>query len=203
MVTNLFKKKVYLDHSATTAIHPQVAKVIKRYLKHRYANPSSAHESGLIARASIELARESIAKALDCSSEQLIFTGSGTESNNLALQGFLGDDLSGQHVITSTIEHGSITHTVEMLKSKGLKVSYVNVDQYGRYNLEHLEALIQPDTTSLFLSFVNSEIGTLQNVKALSEIAAKHRLYIHLDAVQALPYYEIQQIGRASCRERV
>lgn len=90
MLKSLLKKPIYFDHSATTPTNPKVAKVIARYLSSRYGNPSSVHESGLIAKASIELARESIARDLKCRAEQLIFTGSGTESNNLAIQGILG-----------------------------------------------------------------------------------------------------------------
>lgn len=200
MFQNFLKKRIYLDHSATTPTDPKVVKVIKRYLSRRYANPSSVHESGLIAKASVELARESIARDLKCRAEQITFTGSGTESNNLAIQGLVGNNPSGKHLITSMIEHSSILKTVEALKESGLQVSYVDVNRYGQYNLTHLEKLIEPHTSSIVLSYVNSEIGTIQDIKALLKLANKHHIHLHLDAVQALPYLDmdLNQLGADS-----
>lgn len=201
MVLDLLKKKTYLDYSATTPVHPRVRKTISRYLSKRYANPSSVHDSGMVAKASVERARESIAKTLHCSSEHLIFTGSGSEANNLAVLGFFeqqvsaleGSDqqLSNYHLITSWTEHSSILQPIGNLKAKGLHVSYVRVDTNGHYDLNHLNSLIQTNTAMIALSYVNSEIGTIQDVTHLQEIASRHQIHLHIDAVQALPYIDI------------
>lgn len=191
MMMNIFKRRIYLDNSATTKTHPDVIRKMIRYMKHRYANPSSVHNSGIVAKASVELARESIAKHLDCDSEQLVFTGSGSEANNMAIKGILGQDLEGAHVITSMIEHSSILNTILALEARGIQVSYVDVDRYGRYDLEHLERLIGANTKMIALSLVNSEIGTIQDMQGISEIAGKYEVHLHMDMVQALPYLDI------------
>jgi cysteine desulfurase len=191
MLSKLLSKKIYMDNSATTVTRKEVAKEINRYMSNRYGNPSSAHRSGVIARGSIELARESIAKILNCSSSEIIFTGSGSEGNNTSIKGATLAAGKKGHIITSGIEHNSILNTCKALEKEGFEVTYIDVDYKGRYDLDKLKNQIKDETILVSLSYVNNEIGTVQDVKEISKIVKGKGKLLHIDAVQALPYYEI------------
>lgn len=184
-------KKIYFDNTATTRTRKEVISVINRYFSGKYANPSSAHRSGLIARGSIEMARERIARVLNCSSDEIIFTGSGSESNNLAIRGVLKAVSRGKHIITSPIEHSSILNTCKALEQEGLNVTYIGVDELGRYDLNQLQKEIRGETALVSLSYVNNEIGTVQDLSKICSIVKSKGVILHIDAVQALPYFEI------------
>jgi cysteine desulfurase len=183
-------KRVYLDNTATTRTRRQVVVTINRYLCREYANPSAIHRSGLVARGSMEMARERIAHVLSCASEELVFTGSGSESNNLAVRGAVAA-LKGRHVITSQIEHSSVLHTCRALEEQGVAVTYLDVDRQGRFNLAALAQQLRPETALVSLMWVNNEIGTVQDIQAIVEIVKSRGVLLHIDAVQALPYLEI------------
>lgn len=187
-----FKKRIYLDNTATTRTRREVINEMAKYFNKVYANPSSIHQDGLIARGSIEMARERIANVINCNSEEIIFTGSGSEANNTAIRGVAYElRNSGKHIITSPIEHSSIIQTCESLKQEGFEITYLDVDSSGNFNLEHLANSIRKDTILVTLGYVNNEIGTIQDINAISEIVKSKNKILHLDAVQALPYIKI------------
>ncbi len=186
------KKKIYLDNTATTRTRREVIAEINKYFKGIYANPSSIHEDGLLARGSIEMARERIAQVLNCYSDELIFTGSGSESNNLAIRGMAKSlATKGRHIITSKIEHSSIINTCKALENDGFEISWLNVDPSGRFNLDELGQLMRPDTILVSLGYINNEIGTIQNIAKTVAIVKDRGVLLHLDAVQALPYIKL------------
>lgn len=184
-------KKIYLDNTATTRTRKEVVSAMNKYFSSRYGNPSSTHGSGLIARGSIEMARERIAQVLNCSSDEIIFTGSGSEGNNTAIKGVLQANGKGRHIITSKIEHSSILNTCKSLENEGVDVTYIEVDGQGRYNLAQLQKEIREDTVLVSLSYVNNEIGTVQDVDKICSIVKSKGVILHIDAVQALPYFKI------------
>ena len=187
-----FTRRIYLDNTATTRTRREVISTMSSYFGKTYANPSSIHESGLIARGSIEMARERIAGLLGCSSEEIIFTGSGSEANNTAICGVAdAENGRGRHIITSPIEHSSILNTCRALEKKGFEVTYLRVDQSGQFDLEHLTEAIRNDTILVSLGFINNEIGTIQDVARIVEIVKSRGVLLHLDAVQALPYLHL------------
>lgn len=190
-LSSTLSSSIYLDNSATTKTRLRVLLSMARYFSLRYANPSSQHRSGLKARASLELARERIAADLGCKANEITFTSSGSEGNNMALRGLLGPHIVGKRVISSRIEHSTIVNTLLDLESQGLKVAWIGVDALGHYNLSELRDALQAPTDLVALSYVNSEIGTVQNVKALQELVKAAGALLHIDAVQALPYMEI------------
>jgi cysteine desulfurase len=185
-------RRIYLDNTATTRTRREVASAISTYFGKTYANPSSIHESGLIARGSIEMARERIAGVLGCRSEEIVFTGSGSEANNAALYGVAeAMGAKGRHVITSPLEHSSILNTCRALEEKGFDVTYLRVNQSGQFDLDHLTEAIKGDTILVSLGFVNNEIGTIQDVGRIVEIVKSRGVLLHFDAVQALPYLDL------------
>lgn len=191
LLKKTLRKKIYLDNTATTQTRKEVISVINGYFSGKYGNPSSAHRSGLIARGSIEMAREKIAKVLGCTSNEIVFTGSGSEGNNMAIRGVLKAGDKSKHIITSKIEHSSILNTCKLLEKEGGHVTYIDVDRQGRYNLDQLQSEIREDTGLVSLSYVNNEIGTVQDINKICSIVKSRGVILHIDAVQALPYYDI------------
>lgn len=191
-------RRIYMDNTATTRTRREVVSAMSEYFGKTYANPSSIHESGLIARGSIEMARERIAGVLGCRSEEIIFTGSGSEANNTALCGVAEAKRGhGRHIITSPIEHSSVLNTCRALEEKGFEVTYLRVDHNGQFDLDDLVGAIRNDTILVSLGFINNEIGTIQDVGRIVEIVKPRGVLLHLDAVQALPYLDLnmKEIG--------
>lgn len=191
--TTMFEKKqIYLDNTATTRTRREVIREMQQYFSTVYANPSSIHQDGLIARGSIEMARERISAVLNCASDEIIFTGSGTESNNLSIRGVAMTLTSkGRHIITSQIEHSSIINTCKALEREGYEVTYLRVDSNGNIDLEELSAAIKPTTILVSLHYINNEIGTIQDMEKIVSIVKSKNIILHFDAVQALPYLNI------------
>lgn len=187
-----FKKPIYLDNAATTKTRLEVVREISKYFKKIYGNPSSIHKTGFIARGSIELARERVANILNCGSNEIIFTGSGTESNNLAIRGVAKAlKNKGKHIITSKIEHDSVLKTCEELEKEGFKVTYLNVDKSGIIDLEQLKKTITSKTILVSIMYSNNEIGTIESIEDIIEIVKSKNVLLHVDAVQAMPYIKI------------
>ena len=184
--------QVYLDNAATTIMDAQVIDKMTQTMKNIYGNPSAIHTNGRQAKAVVELARKSIAKILQCQSSEIIFTGSGTEADNMALRCAV-NDLGVTHIITSTIEHKAVLDTAKILERKGrAKVSYVKLDVYGKADLKDLESLTKKNPGSLIsLMHANNEIGSLNDVQAISQIARENQCYFHSDTVQTLGHYPI------------
>ncbi|WP_371804405.1 cysteine desulfurase family protein [Candidatus Lokiarchaeum ossiferum] len=184
--SQLQKKYVYLDHAATTPMDPDVFKVFTEYSINNFENPSSLHEMGKRARKSVENSRKIIASSLNIHPKGVIFTSSGTESDNLALQGIMRHRAKERpHLIVSQIEHPAIYNTAKYLEHEGFEVSYVPVTSEGFVELSVLESLIQENTQLISIHFVNNEIGTYQPIKEIGQLAKKNNIIFHSDAVQA------------------
>lgn len=200
-------KKIYLDHAATTYLDKEVLKAIKPYLEGEiYANPSSIHQEGRKAKFSLYQARKKIAKILNCQPQEIIFTGSGTESCNLAIFG-MAENFSEKkdHIITSKIEHSAVLKPCQKLEKQGFKVSYLSVGREGIVKVSDLEKAIQPDTFLVSIMYANNEIGTIQPIieigKLIKKINAKRstqtKIYFHTDACQAAGFLslDVEKLG--------
>ncbi|MDY2725381.1 MAG: cysteine desulfurase family protein, partial [Anaerostipes faecalis] len=179
-------KLIYLDHAATTAARPEVVEVMLPYFTENFWNPSSVYTPAAQNRKAVDNSREIIADSLGTDAANIYFTAGGSESDNWALKATAeAYQDKGKHIITSTIEHHAILHTCEYLEKKGFEITYVNVDENGILKLDELEAAIRPDTILISVMFANNEIGTIQPIKEIGEIAQKHGIIFHTDAVQA------------------
>lgn len=181
-------KEIYLDNSATTRPFDEVIEYIGEINKNIYGNPSSLHTKGIEAEKLVRKARESIAGTLGVDSKEIYFTSGGTESNNLAIRGFLeANPRKGNHIITTAIEHPSVLEVFKYLAAKGYKVDYIDVDSKGLINLEQLKARIGKETALISLIYVNNEVGTIQPVEEIVRIknSINRETVIHMDAVQA------------------
>ncbi len=182
-------RKVYLDHSATSAVDPRVLQVMLPFFDREYGNASSLHELGRDAHNALEEARKAVASAINASPEEIIFTSGGTESNNMALKGAAFQKLrKGErgHIITSQIEHDCILNTCRWLETLGFSVTYLPVDHYGLVGPDILENALQKDTFLVSIMHANNEIGTVQDMKELSKVAHNHGVNFHTDAVQSV-----------------
>ena len=179
-------KQIYLDYSATTPVKKEVLETMLPYFTEVYGNASSIHGFGQEAKRVLEASRATIAKTINASPETFYFTGGGSESDNWALKGIMKANRNkGNHLITSKIEHHGILHTCSALEKEGFDVTYLDVDKDGLISLEALESAITDQTVLISIMFINNEIGTMQPVKAIGEIAHKHGVLFHTDAVQA------------------
>ncbi|MFQ5827756.1 MAG: cysteine desulfurase NifS [Candidatus Methylomirabilia bacterium] len=176
-------RQVYLDHNASTALHPEVVEAMLPYLRERFGNPSSIHAFGRAAREGIEVARETIVSFLRVGKEEIVFTSGGTESDNLAIKG-VADARGSGHIITSSIEHHAVIRTCQALEAQGFSVTYLPVDQYGLVDPDDVRRSIRPDTILISVMHANSEVGTLQPVEVIGQLAREHAIVFHSDAVQ-------------------
>jgi len=176
-------RRVYLDHNASTPVHPEVVAEMLPYLTERFGNPSSVHGFGREAREGLDLARQRVARLLGVRAEEIVFTSGGTESDNLALKGLAGGRGSG-HLITSRIEHHAVLRSCQALEGLGFAVTYLPVDEYGMVDPGDVRRAIRPDTFAISVMHANSEIGTLQPIAAIGALAREHDIAFHVDAVQ-------------------
>lgn len=183
---------IYVDNAATTMLEPEVLEKMMPYLTEFYGNASSIYRFGQEAKEVVTEARETIAKCLNADAKEIFFTSGGSESDNWAIKG-VADALSkkGNHIITSAIEHHAVLHTCEFLEKHGYEVTYLPVDENGLVNPDDLEAAITDKTILVSIMFANNEIGTIQPIKKLAEIAHNHGVYFHTDAVQAVAHVKI------------
>ncbi|MCE2742638.1 MAG: cysteine desulfurase [Fluviicola sp.] len=182
--------RVYLDNAATTPVAPEVIEAMIPVLKNDFGNPSSSHSFGRQAKGVIETARRTISKLLNCQSSEIIFTSGGTEADNMAI--YSAVNLMGvKHIVTSEIEHHAVGHTVEaLIKSHGIRVSFVKLDEKGNVDLKELEnVLITEDKTLVSLMHANNEIGTILPLKRVSEMCRKYNALFHSDTVQTMGHY--------------
>jgi cysteine desulfurase len=176
-----------MDHSGTTPLDPKVLEAMMPFLTEKFANPSSIYTEGREVRAAVDEARVQVAKALNAKPEEVTFTSGGTESDNLGIKGVaLSRKERSGHIITTSIEHHAVAHTVEHLGELGFDVSFLPVNKYGQVELETLEAEIRKDTFLLSVVWGNNEIGTVQDMKDIVKLAHKHDVLVHTDAVQAV-----------------
>ena len=180
------KKIIYLDNAATTPVRPEVLQAMLPYFTDKFGNPSGIYSVAAENKKAITLARETIAKTINAKTENIYFTAGGSESDNWAIKG-IAESLGskGNHIITSKIEHHAILHTCEYLEKKGFEVTYLDVDENGIVKIDELKKAIRPDTILISIMFANNEIGTLQPIAQIGEIARKAGIIFHTDAVQA------------------
>lgn len=179
-------RKVYLDHSATTPVHPEVLEAMLPYYKEKFGNPSSIHEYGRVAKTALEEAREKVAKLFNCSPYEIYFTSGGTESNNLAIKGVaFANKKKGKHIITSSVEHHAVLESCKFLKKEGYEITYLPVDRWGLVDPDDLRKNIKDDTILVSIMHVNNETGTIQPIEELVRIAKEKGVYFHTDAVQS------------------
>lgn len=177
---------IYLDHAATTAVHPDVLKEMLPYFTDRFGNPSSVYGFAANNKNKLTEARETIAGALGAKPEEIYFTAGGSESDNWALKCTAeAYGVHGGHIITTKIEHHAILHTCKYLQNRGYDVTYLDVDENGLVDLNTLEAAVRPDTFLISIMFANNEIGTIEPIKEIGEIAHRYGILFHTDAVQA------------------
>lgn len=180
-------KRIYMDNAATTPVADEVVEAMLPYFSEHFGNASSIHKEGQDARRAIEDARRKIAKFLNVREQEIIFTGSGTESNNTAIKGLALSELAKhkKHIITSKIEHHAVLEPCEFLEKRGFKVTYLNVDNNGLIDLKELEKAITPETLLVSIMHANNEIGTIQDIAAIGKICRNKGVLFHTDAVQA------------------
>ena len=179
-------KLIYLDNAATTKTAPEVVEAMLPYFTEYYGNPSSVYSFAAQNKEVITQQREIIANALGAKTEEIYFTAGGSESDNWALKATAeAYGNKGKHIITTKIEHHAILHSAEYLEKRGYEVTYLDVDEYGVVKLDDLKAAIRPDTILISVMFANNEIGTIQPIKEIGEIAHEHGILFHTDAVQA------------------
>jgi len=180
-------KPVYLDYNATTPIDPRVAEAMLPFLHEHFGNPSSSHIYGTTTRQAVEKARRQIAEMLHCAVDEVIFTSGGSESNNYAVKGAaLAYRAKGNHIITSSVEHPAIVEVCRYLESNGFRVTYLPVNGDGLVSLEEIEKAITPLTILITIMHANNEVGTVQPIREISDIAHRHGILVHTDAAQSV-----------------
>ncbi|MBQ9882528.1 MAG: cysteine desulfurase NifS [Synergistes sp.] len=187
-------REVYLDNSATTKMDPRVLEAMLPYWSENYGNPNSLHRRGREARAAVDAARASVAALINAGPADIIFTGAGSEADNLAVKGAawaLKAKGKGNHIITSAIEHHAILDSVKWLGRMGFEYTVLPVDSKGMVSPSDLEAAIRPDTVLVTIMFANNEVGTIEPIKALGEVCRRHGVMFHTDAVQAAGHINI------------
>jgi len=177
--------RIYLDHSATTPLDPRVLEAMLPYLCGEFGNPSSLHQEGRTAREAVETARAQVASLIGAEPEEIVFTASGTEADNLALVGAVRASASPGHIVTSSIEHAAILQTCRALAGTGTKITYLPVDREGIVSTSSLLRALQSNVTLVSIMAANNVVGTLQPVEALAQLTKLHGVLFHTDAVQA------------------
>ena len=179
--------RIYLDNAATTQLDEVVLEQMLPWLRERYGNASSVYQTGREARKAVEEARRQVARALNCTASEVFFTGSGTESDNWAIKGAAwAHQDKGRHIVSTMIEHHAVLHTLHALEKQGFSVTYVPVNEFGRVNPEDVRAAMRDDTILVSVMAANNEIGALQPIAQIGQIAKAQGVLFHTDAVQAV-----------------
>ena len=186
-------QKVYLDNAATTKVRNEVVEAMLPYFTEYFGNPSSLHLFAREAGKGLDTARAQVAKALNVKPEEIIFTGGGSESDNMVLRGIPeAYKKKGKHVITSAVEHHAVLHTLEAMEKEGrVEVTYLPVDEYGMVTAEQVEKAIRPDTVLVSIMFANNEVGTIMPIEQIGETCKKYGVLFHTDAVQAVGHVPV------------
>lgn len=192
------EKQIYLDHAATTAVDERVVQKMLPYFSGVYGNASSQHFYGRIAQKALDEARDTIAGILNAHPSEIYFTSGGTEADNWAMKGIArANESKGKHIITTVIEHPAILGACKDLQSVGFEVTYIGVDKQGVVNLDELKKAIREDTILISCMYANNEIGTIQPIKEIAEIAKEKKIIFFTDAVQAMPAMniDVKEVG--------
>ena len=177
---------IYLDYNATTPIDPEIAETILPFIIHHYGNPSSTHAYGTFASEAVNNARKQVSDMLNCDPEEVIFTSGGTESNNHAIKGIASTYRhKGNHIITSSVEHPAVAEVCQWLETQGYRITYLPVDKLGSIDTVELETAITPDTILITIMHANNEVGTVQPIRKITEIAHSRNVLVHTDAAQS------------------
>jgi cysteine desulfurase len=191
-------KPIYLDYNATTPIDPEVAEAMIPYLYEHFGNPSSSHTYGMQTKEAIENARSQVAKLINCSPKEIIFTSGGTESNNSAIRGFVdANQTKGRHIITTAVEHPAVIEVCNWLDLQGFKTTILPVNQFGMVSPSNLEKAITPGTILVTIMHANNEVGTIQPIRQLAQIARNRGVAFHTDAAQSVGklVVDVQELG--------
>ncbi|MBQ3601304.1 MAG: cysteine desulfurase NifS [Lachnospiraceae bacterium] len=187
------QKPIYLDNAATTAVKPEVLEAMMPYFTERFGNPSSVYGFAAQNKSVVTEAREIIAKALGTNTQDIYFTAGGSESDNWAIKATAEAYRDkGNHIITTKIEHHAVLHTCEYLEKQGFEITYVDVDEQGIVKLDEIKKAIRPTTILITVMFANNEIGTIQPIKEIGELAKENNIIFHTDAVQAFGQIDIK-----------
>ncbi|WP_342432415.1 cysteine desulfurase family protein [Neobacillus sp. FSL H8-0543] len=190
-------ERIYLDHAATTPMHPSVVEKMMEAMANTFGNPSSIHSFGREARHSIDTAREELARSIGAKENEIIFTSGGTEADNMALFGVAeGYQHIGKHIITTKIEHHAVLHACQKLEKLGFEVTYLPVDETGKISLTDLSRELREDTILVSIMYGNNEVGTIQPISEIGQLLKDHQALFHTDAVQA---YGIEGIDVNRC----
>ncbi|PKM89432.1 MAG: cysteine desulfurase NifS [Firmicutes bacterium HGW-Firmicutes-12] len=180
-------RRIYLDHSATTSVKPEVAEIMLEHLIQKYGNPSSVHSFGREAKKGLERARDQVAALINAQPEEIVFTSGGTEADNMAIIGVANKySKRGKHIITSAVEHHAVLHTCEVLEKKGFKVTLLPVDEYGIIRMDDLRKALTPETILITIMHANNEVGSIQPIEEIGTLAREKGIIFHTDAVQSL-----------------
>ncbi|EMX4397364.1 cysteine desulfurase [Listeria innocua] len=189
------ENRIYLDHAATSPIHPEVIQTMLGAITNSHGNPSSIHYAGREARKALDEARHTIAQSIQAEEKEIVFTSGGTEGDNLALIGTaLAHKENGKHIITSQIEHHAVLKTCEYLETQGFEVTYLPVDEHGIVSSESVQKALRPDTILVSIMYGNNEIGTIQPIAEIGAVLLDHQAVFHTDAVQAYGLLNINVI---------
>jgi cysteine desulfurase len=187
---------IYLDYNATTPVHPEVAEAIRPYLENMFGNPSSTHIYGAQARTAVEKARAQVASMVGCRNHEIIFTSGGSESNNLAIKGVASYyRKKGNHIITSSIEHPAVSEVCRYLETQGYRITWLPVDNKGMVSEKDLEKAITEETILITIMHANNEVGTIQPIARLAEIARENSILFHTDAAQSAGKIPVTNLG--------
>lgn len=186
------RKNIYLDHAATSPVRPEVIQEMSQKMVEVYGNPSSIHSFGREAKKVIEVARQSVANSIGASSEEIIFTSGGTESDNLAILGSVDMKKNkGKHIITTQVEHPAVLNTMKHLEISGYEVTYLSVDEYGELSMDEFSHALREDTILVSIMYANNETGVVFPIEKVAEIISEHQALLHVDAVQAYGHVPI------------
>ncbi|GIP20779.1 cysteine desulfurase family protein [Paenibacillus sp. J22TS3] len=185
-------RNIYLDHAASTPVHPEVAAEMLRVMQGQYGNASSIHAFGRAAKRTVNGARDSLAASLGCRPDEVVFTAGGTESDNLALFGSVAvSHTEGKHIITTAVEHHAVLHSCHELEKRGYRVTYLPVDSHGMVYADQVKEAITDDTILISVMYANNEVGTVQPIQEIGTLARERGIVFHVDAVQALGSLDI------------
>ena len=180
-------RRVYMDHNATTPVHPEVLEAMMPFFRDQFGNASSIHWAGREVKKYLDEARDRVAALMNADPEEIIFTGCGTESDNMAIKGVASTHQDkGRHIITSKVEHHAVLHTCQFMEDLGYEITYLSVDREGLIDLEELRRSIRPDTILVSIMFANNETGTIMPVQEIGAICREKGVLFHTDAVQAV-----------------
>jgi len=191
-------KRIYLDHAATTPTHPEVVKAMLPYFADTFGNPSSIYSYGQEAKGAIEEARDKVAVLVGARSEEVVFTGGGTEADNFAIKGVAyANEPKGNHIITSSIEHHAVVETCKFLEKRGFRVTYLPVDGYGLVDPDDIRRSITDKTILISVMHANNEMGTIEPIAEIGRIAKEAGVYFHTDAVQTVGHIpvDVNELG--------